>query len=160
MKLWFRMTNRSFGHTSSKSENSRGLLFNESWKTYGNLKISDMEELRFGTVRIHEGIAPENAFARIEYIQIEKTIQGKTYPSCFAIDAYTTSDTFNYLLQLDEEKTLFEILLGFEMFDGPFEWDKYGDDGDVCWVTKDKLKKDYFFEIAHSVEIRVSKLEI
>jgi hypothetical protein len=159
MWLRFRLSDRSFYHESTKDENKRRLIFSEAWKVYGKLTVVGKGELNFGSAVIHEGPAPEIEFATISYIAMEKTVQERTSHHCFNIHAHITSDTFNYLLNMDEDRHCIELALDFSLGNENIKWDTAGwddDSGDICWDT---LGKDTWFNVANSVSIRLSKIK-
>jgi len=154
MHIRFRLSKRSFRHESTKDSNERRLTFHDAWKVNGRLRVGDKGEVHCGAVHIREGIPSKSEFATLSYVPSEKTFNGKTYPHLFQADIHILPETFNYLLNLDEEQTIVELSLGFDAITGNFKWDSSDeDDEDIYWDIASKSHTDCFFEIADSVEI-------
>ncbi|MBC7963630.1 MAG: hypothetical protein H7Y05_11880 [Steroidobacteraceae bacterium] len=153
MRMSNKFSQRVFVHESTKDSNKRYLVFKKAWITYGQLRVGDKGEVRFGSIRIYEGTPPEERFARFAYIPKYKH-DGETYPECFSATAHVPSDTFNYLLNLADEQAVIEANLMFDMT-GNFKHDLHGSNGDKYWDLTNRPEETPS-EIASAVEIMIS----
>lgn len=147
---------RRFIHKSTKESNQRSLSFQDAWIIYGSLRVGDQEIIFSGAATICEGKPSENEFATFSCIR-EYECDGETNPTCFVARVNISADTFNYLLDLNDEQTIICLTLEFDNFDGNIKWVPYGGDGEMYWDISKKTHTDCFFEISEKIEIHTYK---
>ena len=149
---------RRFLHESTKDGNRRRLVFQEAWIIFGSLIVGDKGEVRHGSAVIIEGEPSVREFATLSYIG-EYESEGAINPTCFNAHAFIPADTFNYLLNLNDEQAIICLSLGFDT-KGNIKWDSVGNNGEKYWDITNKPDSDCFFEIAEKVEICTYKKEL
>ena len=161
INISIRMSNESsqrvFSHESTKDSNRRLLIFKKAWIIYGRLRVGDKGDVRFGTIKIYEGSPPEGEFATFSYTP-KFEYDDEVFSESFSATVHIPAETFNFLLNLTDEQAVVEAFLGFDMITGNFKHEIHGLDGDKYWDLKNR-PEDSPFEVASSIEIRISKKE-
>ena len=146
--LTFALRNRQFIHEISKAQSERILVFQAGLGGFDQLNVKGKGEVTEGIVRIHEG-EPGEEIARIIYVPAwVDSDSGSACPHCFQVETRVPPNTFQTLLDYDEQKASFQLILNFDMADRNLRYGWAPDGSVVDWDVERQA-----FEVAHSVTL-------
>jgi hypothetical protein len=168
IRLSNKSSERIFQHKSTKDSNQRRLTFKRSWIVGGSLQIGESGNkfLKDGIVNIKEGTPPEDEFATFAYIPSftysdtpsyipSNEADEKIIPDCFEASVYIPTDTFNYLLNLNDGKSVICLSMDFGFSHKKIKSVPFGDTGELFWDLPEKVS-GCPWEIPESIEIYVT----